>query len=386
MRRRRGRLEMHNVNRIPTVTTVLALACALAACSSMEGFLSGDKIDYRSQAGKTAPLEVPPDLTQLARDSRYQPQGGTVSASALQNAPAAAPAATATVAPQAVGDMRIERAGDERWLVTTLTPEQLWPQLRTFWQERGFNIAVENAQSGVMETEWAENRAKLPQDIIRSTLGKLVDSLYSTGERDKFRTRVERTAGGSEVYISHRGLEEVYVSAQRDQTMWTHRPTDRQLEAEFLSMLMVKLGAKPDDARRLATAAAPPAQPARARVIEGQGAALSVDESFERAWRRVGLALDRGGFTVEDRDRSAGTYFVRYVDPKQSAKEQPGLLSRIFSFGRDDKADAASPNRYRISLKGEGEATRVSVLDARGAPETGEVGQRIVALLVEDLK
>jgi outer membrane protein assembly factor BamC len=375
---------MYNVNRIPTITIVLALACALAACSSTEGLLSGDKIDYRSQANKTAPLEVPPDLTQLARDSRYQPQGGTVSASALQNPapPTAAASAVPTVAPLSVGDLRIERSGDERWLVTPMSPEQLWPQLRAFWTERGFNIVVENAQAGVIETDWAENRAKLPQDILRSTLGRLVDTFYSTGERDKFRMRVERTTTGSEIYISHRGLQEVYVSVQQDQTMWTNRPTDRQLEAEFLSLLMVKLGAKPEEARRVA-AATPPAAPARARLVDGQPAALRVDESFERAWRRVGQALDRSGFTVEDRDRSAGTYFVRYVSSDKTPKEERNFFSRLFS---KEEAATAAAIRYRIALKGEGEVTTVSVLDAQGAPERTEVGQRIVALLVEDLK
>jgi outer membrane protein assembly factor BamC len=372
---------MHTVNRLFSVTTTITLACTLAACSTVEGFLGGDKIDYRSQAGKTAPLEIPPDLTQLARDSRYQPQSGTVSASTLQNAPVGA-AVAPVVAPLSVGDLRVERAGDERWLVTPLSPEQLWPQLRTFWQERGFNLVFENIESGVMETDWAENRAKLPQDAIRNTLGRVLDSLYSTGERDKFRTRVERTAsGGTEVYISHRRLEEVYVSPQRDQTMWATRPADPQLEAEFLSRLMVKLGAKEDDARRTVAAATP--QPARARVL-GTGT-LQVDESFDRAWRRVGLALDRAGFTVEDRDRSGGTYFVRYIDPKEAAKEQPVLFSRLFSFGRD-KADANPANRYRIALKGDGDKTTVSVLSSAGTPEGGEVGQRIAALLVEDLK
>jgi outer membrane protein assembly factor BamC len=388
-RRPSSRLEISNVNRSPFVLAIVALACTAAGCGSVGEFLSGDRIDYRSQSTKTAPLDVPPDLTQLTRDSRYQPQSGTISASTLQGAPApAAAAAVPVVAPQSVGDMRIERSGDERWLVTKLAPEQVWPQLRAFWQERGFNLVVENAQAGVIETDWAENRAKLPQDIIRNTLGRVVDSLYSTGERDKFRSRLERTANGSEIYISHRGLQEVYVSAQRDQTMWTNRPADRQLEAEFLSLLMVKLGAKPDEARNVVAAAATPApQPARARVIDGQPAALRVDESFERAWRRVGLALDRSGFTVEDRDRAAGTYFVRYADPKNiTPQDEPGFLKRLFSFGKDDKPSTSALNRYRIALKGDGDATTVSVLDAQGTPERTEIGQRIVSLLVDDLK
>lgn len=380
-----GRLEMCNVNRFPTVTTTLALACALSACSSVSDFLQGDRLDYRSQAGKTSPLEVPPDLSQLARDSRYQPQVGSVSASSLQGAAPAVGVAAAAVAPQAVGDLRIERAGNERWLVTNLTPDQLWPQLIAFWQERGFTLAMQNAESGVMETDWAENRAKIPQDIIRNTIGKVLDGLYSTGERDRFRTRVERTPAGSEIYISHKRLEEVFVSPQRDQTMWTARPADPQLEAEFLSRLMVKLGAKEEVARRVVATPSTPQQ-ARARLLGAQAAALQVDEPFDRAWRRVGLALDRSGFTVEDRDRAGGLYFVRYIDPKTIQQDDDGFMSKLRGWFGASKDSAGTANRYRISVKAQGDNTTVSVLNSQGAPETGEVGQRIIALLVEDLK
>ncbi len=279
--------------------------------------------------------------------------------------PTAAASAVPTVAPLSVGDLRIERSGDERWLVAPLSPEQLWPQLRTFWKERGFNIVVENAQAGVIETDWAENRAKLPQDVLRNTLGRLVDSMYSTGERDKFRMRVERTATGSEIYISHRGLQEVYVSVQQDQTMWTNRPTDRQLEAEFLSLLMVKLGAKPEEASRV-VAAAPPAAPARARLIDGQPAALRVDESFDRAWRRVGQALDRSGFTVEDRDRSAGTYFVRYVSSDKAPKEERRLLQPPLQQGRRRRH-----RRHPVSHRAEGRRRRHHGVRARRPGRAG---------------
>lgn len=366
--------------------TLAAAALALAGCSSVENFLSGDRVDYRSGASKTQPLEVPPDLTQLSRDSRYQPQSGTVSASTFgQSGPGgAAQGAPAVVAPQAIGDLRVLRDGNERWLVVPMAPEQLWPQLKTFWIERGFTIAVEQPEAGVLETEWAENRAKLPQDGVRRLLGRVLESFYSTGERDKFRVRVERVAGGSEVYIVHRGMEEVYTNARQDQTVWQPRPRDPQLEAEFLSRLMVKLGTKEETARAAVAAAAPPAAPERARIVAGQpGATLQVDESFDRAWRRVGLALDRSGFTVEDRDRAGGLYFVRYVDPKDAGKEEPGFWSRLFG----SKDGPGGPARYRIALKGDGDArTTVTVQNAQGAPENGEAGRRIVALLLDDLK
>jgi outer membrane protein assembly factor BamC len=377
----------------PRLNAFLLLAAALVAgCSTVDGFLGGDKLDYRSQAGKTNPLEVPPDLTQLAREGRYQPQAsGTVSASALQaGTPAPAPTAATAVAPASLSNVSMQRDGQQRWLKLPLAPDVLWPQLRTFWEERGFTVVVDNAQAGVMETDWAENRAKIPSDFIRNTVGRVLDSLYSTGERDKFRTRVERAAdGGSEVYISHRRMEEVFVSPQQDRTMWTARAADPQLEAEFLSRLMVKLGVREETAR--ATVAAAPAAAAgttgipRARLVAG-AAALQVDEGFDRAWRRVGLALDRSGFTVEDRDRAGGLYYVRYADPRRagSSSDEPGFLARLFNFGRSD--DAAAPGRYRVALKSEGERTTVSVQNPQGAPENGEIGQRIIGLLVEDLK
>lgn len=369
----------------PLRLAAMSMALGLAGCSSLGDMLSGDKLDYRSQATKTNTLEVPPDLTQLSKDARYQAPSGAVSATAYQSGAAVtAPAATtAAVAPQTLGEMRIERGGSQRWLVTAMSPEQLWPQVRSFWEERGFKVAFENAEAGVIETDWAENRAKVPSDIIRNTIGRVLDSFYSTGERDKFRTRIERTATGSEVYISHRGLEEVFAGAQNERTVWTNRPNDPSLEAEFISRLMVKLGQKEETAR--ATVAAPVQLAARARVLDGQpGATLQVDEPFDRAWRRVGVALDRSGFTVEDRDRTNGVYFVRYVDPKDAAKEEPGFFSRLFS---GDNADGPSgPNRYRIAVKGDAANTTVAVQTSQGSPEGGEIGQRIVALLVEDLK
>ncbi|HEX6362767.1 MAG TPA: outer membrane protein assembly factor BamC [Albitalea sp.] len=368
---------------------IVLLAASLAACSSVEKALGGDKIDYRTAGtARERSLEVPPDLTQLARDSRFQPTGGTVSAAQYQaqvgTAPAASPSST-TVAPAAIGEIRVERQGDTRWLAVSAPPEQVWPQLQAFWKERGFTLALDQPEAGVMETDWAENRAKLPQDMIRATIGKVLDSLYSTGERDKFRTRVERTAGGSEVYLTHRGMVEVVRGDLKDSTVWQPRPSDPQLEAEMLQRLMIRLGAKEEQAKA-AVPTGTPAQAARARVVEGQpGATLQVDDGFDRAWRRVGLALDRSGFTVEDRDRAQGVYFVRYVDPRQAGQDEPGFLRRLFSFGRSGDS-AGGPTRYRVQVKGDGDRSTVTVQNAQGQPEGGDAGKRIVSLLLEDLR
>ena len=373
--------------------TAFALVCALVlpGCSSLDSLMSGDKIDYRTSSGtKTSGLEVPPDLTQLTRDSRYQPvQGGAVSAAAYQAGTVAASPATAqtaAVAPQAVGEVRIERLGNERWVRTSLSPEQLWPQLQAFWKERGFVIVKDTPTAGVMETDWAENRGKIPMDFIRASVGKVFDSVYSSGELDKFRTRVERVpGGGSEVYITHRGMIEIYQGERKETTVWQPRLADPQLEGELLSRLMLKLGATEEVAKTAAVVPGAPGAPARARIVGTlPSTTLQIDDGFDRAWRRVGVALDRSGFTVEDRDRAQGLYFVRYVDPAFAGKEEPGFISKLFSFGKKDDPGALA--RYRVSVKGEGERSTVSVLNNQGAPESGEAGKRITTLLLEELK
>ena len=353
--------------------------------------LAGDKVDYRSTSTtRTSGLEVPPDLTQLTRESRYQQPSGTISASTYQAAassPTAVAPIVAVVAPQSVGAFRLERLGNERWLSTTLSPEAVFPQVRAFWKDNGFTLSQDRADAGVLETDWAENRAKLPNDIIRNTIGKVFDAAYSTGELDKFTTRVERTATGSDIFITHRGMVEVYVGDRRDVTTWQHRPTDPQLEATFLSRLMVKLGGKEEAAKTMVastTGTAAPSGPARARRVEGAAApTLQVDDGFDRAWRRVGIALDRSGFTVEDRDRGQGLYFVRYVDPATAGREEPGMLSKLFSRKKPEDNVLA---KYRVKVSSEGATSTVAVLDSQGQPEMGEAGKRIVNLLLEDLR
>ena len=354
---------------------LLGLAVTLSACSVLEN----DKIDYKS-ATKGATLEVPPDLTQLSRDTRYTVPGGVVSAAAFEAGQAQQPRGAASAAPKSIGDVRIERDGNQRWLVVDRPADQLWDPVRDFWIENGFVYVLEQPKLGLLETDWAENRAKLPQDIIRSTIGKVFDSLYSTGERDKFRTRLERNAsGGTEIYISHRGMVEVYTNTQKDNTVWQPRPADPELETEFLRRLMVKLGVSEEQSKAAAGAPVPSAPSARMATVDNVPV-VQLDEGFDRAWRRVGVSLDRTGFTVEDRDRSQGVYFVRYVAPTE--KKEQGFFSKLFSRS----PDAVPPLKYRIVVRSEGNRSTVSVLNAAGAPETSANAQRIVRVLADDLK
>lgn len=382
-----------NKNIHPHRLVSLTIAAVLLSACSGSLLPESKKIEYKS-AGKLPSLEVPPDLTQPTRDERYAvpditPRG---SATYSEYAGERRPGETSTspsVLPS-VDKMRIERAGSQRWLVTGGTPEKLWPTIKEFWQELGFIVDLEMPEAGVMETDWAENRAKLPQDIIRATIGKVFDSLYSTAERDKFRTRLEAggEAGTTEIYISHRGMYEVYTNEGKSETRWQPRPAEPELEAEMLRRLMVRLGAEESRAQAM-IAAGPKEERARlTRAADGAGA-LTLFESFDRAWRRVGLSLDRVGFTVEDRDRSQGLYFVRYVDPEvdNRKKEDTGWLAKLNPtnlFKSKPEVDAKA--QYRIHVVGEGEGSKVRILTREGGVDNSETARRILGLLHEDLK
>jgi outer membrane protein assembly factor BamC len=375
--------------------TTAAAAAVLSGCS----WMSESSVDYKS-AGKLPPLEVPPDLTSPQRDNRYSIPDPARSSATLsgyeaerrdpaRGARASAAASGGPMLLPEVERMKIERAGTQRWLVVQDTPpEKLWPLIKDFWRENGFLVAIETPEAGVMETDWAESRARVSAGTVRDFLSRSLDFLYSTSERDKFRTRLDRTpdGNGTEIYISHRGMEEIYTTRDPKgetpgNTAWQPRPPNPELEAEFLRRLMVRLGAPGERVKQLAT---PGQEPLRAEIVKSNDGTerLQVYEPFDRAWRRVGLALDRVGFTVEDRDRQKGLYFVRYADPEaeMTAKDR-GFLSRL--FGSDSKVKA---EQYRVQVSQDTSGSLVDVLNKDGAAEHSKTAQRILALLHEQLK
>lgn len=362
----------------------------LSACGTLERINEGSKIDYKStaQVSRRSTLDVPPDLATPRSDDRFAlpqgPRGNSLSQFERERQAAVGQRTEGQGVLPAVPGVRVERSGNQRWLVVDQAPAQLWPVVKDFWEKTGFTLATLSPETGIMETEWAENRAKLPDDIVRRTIGRVLPNIYSTSERDRFRTRLEPAAGGgTEIYVSHRGMTEVYTNERKESTVWQPRPVDPELEAEFMRRLMVRIGGDRTDAAQVA-ALAPAQAPQRAALANDL---LSVREPFDRAWRRVGVALDRVGFTVEDRDRSKGLYFVRFVDTEPETGKKPGVLSRLFGGGADKAANA---QRYQLNLQAAGEATELRVLSAEGTPLQADadrrVSARILTLLHEQLR
>jgi len=372
---------------------VVLLAITLGACGSLEKIKEGKEVDYK-KSRTASPLEIPPDLTSSTIDDSMKVPDISISGSATYSdytRERTGPQATVgkeTVLPGVAG-IQVQRDGDKRWLVVAGEPTDVWPRIREFWLQNGFLIRREDPRTGILETDWAENRADIPQGPIRSVLSKAFDGLYSAATRDKFRVRLETGAepGTTEVYLTHRGAEEVIQgdASGEGSTLWRPRPADPELEAEMLRRMMVFMGVEEQKAKTMLALKGERTQRAWLTRTDDGGASLRLSEEFSRAWRRTGIALDRVGFTVEDRNRSKGIYYVRYVDPEKDNKSKKGLLSKL-AFWSDDDEEGAKAAQYLINLVGEGEQTNVVVLNAEGQRDRSRTAAQILTLLHEQLK
>lgn len=350
---------------------------SLAGCGSMG--LGSKRIDYRSGAAQVPTLEVPPDLTTPSTDDGFKVPGGeganVATYSDYSKGGAAAPAARSAVLPEVKG-VHLERNGAQRWLVVGDKADAVWPVVKAFFQENGLTIASEDQAAGVMETDWAENRAKIPQDAVRSVLGKVFDGLYSSGQRDQYRARLERAKDGqsTEVYITHRGMEEV-LSSDGSTSKWQARSADPEMEAIMLQKLMVRFGGSETEAAVAASSSATVSGAVAVPVVVGgDGKAsmvevfdgskvLVVNDAFDKAWRRVGLALEQAGMPVEDKDRAKGIYFLR------SAEVEHNWTDDLMFW-----KDAPSERRYRVIVKDGGSSCDVRITDQDGGNDDAAAG------------
>lgn len=373
---------------------VLALAGLIFLLSGCSGWFDNTmpdpkKVDYKvSRTGVS--LEVPPDLTKPNRDDSMAVPDITPSGSATFSAYTGERNSEGSVESSVLPDqekVRYEREGGFSWLVLEGEPEQVWPKIREFWIKNDFLLNRDDPALGILETNWVENRADIPLGVIRKFLRKTLDSIYSSATRDKFRVRLERgkTPGTTELYLSHRGVEEVLQGddVESSGTIWQPRDSDPELEIEMLKRLMVFVGVEEQKATRLLASKGTPELRTRMTRDSDQQISLEMRETFSRAWRRVGLALDRVGFGVEDRNRSEGLYFVRYNDPEKENNKK-GFLSKLAFWSSED--DEKLEDEYQIYVKSEGENTRVMVMGKGGERDNTDTAQRILTLLHEQLK
>lgn len=327
------------------ITVATFAVMVLVSCSSTPNkdipasgkeIVESKSFDYKAPPAKVRALEVPPDLTSYAGDDRYGIPGEGESGTRYSEFSKGGNRWANSVLPP-VRTARLERKDNRRWLVVDDKAENIWPLVKAFWVDNGLSIKIENPQAGVIETDWAENRAKIPMDGIRKFLAGTLDGLYSSGEQDQYHTRLERSKDGksTEIYISHYGMQEV---AEKDETgfRWITRPSDPELEATMLQLLMSKLGGGSgvlDNSKKsLASSANESAAAPKLNKLADGSQSILLGDPFDKSWRKVGLALEQAGIVLADKDRSKGIYFL--------------------SAGKDDakKAGADKISRIQVSV------------------------------------
>jgi len=380
---------------------VLATAMLLAACSSPDP----QAIDYKSDStkakvSKTPSLAAPPDLLSDPAGATDAPAGGEASLAGYQTS-SGTPVMSATQVLPASQGMHIVRDGDQRWLVVaaTMPADQVWNQIRAFWQSQGYFLVEDSRQRGVMQTDWLETHTKVDQGIIRNTLTFATKNNNVTGERNRFRTRVEAgPQGQTYVFISQQGLHQVLSGSNNDSSQWETTPNDPGIEADFLVRLERSLAQGPQrsvitqEAEAAEAAKKPVAMPSHseprgpAPVVLPAGATptqdgLVLQEDYNHAWARVGAGLDRAHFTVDSRDPARGLYTVRYVDPNDLGTDAQGFWNQLF-HGKNEKV----AKQYQINVRALTESqTRVVMVNAEGEPDGSPLAQRIMRLLVSEM-
>lgn len=371
------------MNVLRTGVSLVALL-SLVACSSLQ---SDKLVDYRAGTAQAPRLELPPDLTAPEVDELYKvPQGEGSATYSEYSKSGIAPGAGGNKVLPAVPGVHLERDGARRWLVVNEQPDKVWLVVKTFWQEQGLTIGSEQQAAGVMETNWAENRAKKSKSSMLNALGTLFDTITLTGEKDQYVTRLERGKNGktTEVYITHRGIQEAGTD-EHDKPLWRPRANDPELEAIMLQMLMVQFGVSEAHAKselaaggevKLAAPAASVSEPvgsATLREIDGGNVIIAVADRFDRSWRRAGLAIEGAGLAIEDKDREKGIYYL------QPLKIQRGWLDKLKFWKQSDKPDMG----YRVYVKENGESCDVTVLDPHG--ENSKVTKQITEELFKNI-
>lgn len=375
-------------------TLVLTLlAASLAACAHKKQSLP--KLDYQSQNKKIVRLDVPPDLSNPSQGDRYQLPAaslanGAVRASDLNKKPAGTQVINNNqqVLTQ-VSNIHMHRDGTMRWLsIGNKQAGEIWPLLKAFWQEQGFTIEREEPAIGLMQTSWAENRAKLPNDAIRGLFEKVgLGGIYSSGERDMFTIRLERNAqGGTDVFFSQKGMKEVYTSKDNDSTAWQPRPNEPELEAAFLARFMQYLGADEQQVKTEITAQKQQDQSVLAKQVGNQ---IILAGTQDRNWRRISLALDRIGLNVLGENTGKHAFLVE-IAPAEGAtasSKKTGMFSRL--FGRHKDSDTLPKQQPRFVVLAEPlspEGTKITLMNQDGSPYNSKDAQVWLQQLTQQLR
>jgi outer membrane protein assembly factor BamC len=340
----------------------LLIALVLAGCSS-----GGRDADVRT----SDPLIVPPDLSS-ERIGEVPALGRQRSATFSEFARGEGRDGAA-VLPEPPG-MQVQRSGQTRWLRIDARPEEVWVWLNDFAEEFNIPVIRSSESLGVIESDWMPRPLGLSGGVF---MPLELEADAPVLEQYTFRLDSGDRADRTLVFVAHR-------RAMSDNGDWTPRDGDRGREAEALRTFMVHLGINEVMAAR--DIAAAQEEDAFSRIMRDSDDRLTlvIAESFLQGWRRVGLAIDRAGFTVEDRDRSERLYLVRYDPSAEADRSGRSFFSRL-AFWRTREAQL-EPGNYAIRLGSDGGSTTVWITDEDGDAVDEGLSEQLLVLIQEQLR
>jgi outer membrane protein assembly factor BamC len=337
---------------------LLVCASSIFACSvlpSLDEVLPDKRKTYRKSRDLPT-LEVPPDLTvtegEFAAAIPSDEESNTLSEFQKQRAAGTRKSIGGAV----LGGGQSE---GEQWLALQGTSVDIWPRLHEFWQEKGYELDLDDSELGVLETAWKEDE----------------------GDKHKFKIFAEPGESGDTI---------IFLSSERQELSegtWLEAAPDVALEKKIIRKLSLHFyGTEFEGTTSVAenssssSSSIPsktkPIRP-KAEVLDaGDGKSyLAVPQEFTRVWRDTELVMQRAGYLVQDSDQEKGIYNFLYYKPK--GEEKKGLLSKLKFWGDDE--DEGTP--YQLSLTGVGNKTEVIVMNEKEEWATGEDAGVILSTL-----
>jgi len=352
----------------------------VSACSVVDNFMdTKNRINYKNNHSVKA-LEFPPDLTAPEFDMAFAlPADGVVNASTLKSASGGytIDGRRISVLPEST-NMKIGGQGKVRWLDVAAPAESLWPRIRDFWRSVGISVKRDEPKIGIMETEWAENRAGLPMDWFRKSLGKMFQKAYDAGTRDRYRVRIEKpSTATTRIFLTHKGAEKVMTNTVSG---WELRPSNHELEAEMLNRLQAFLQGDVGAAKGTVSTDLNQTSSLVNLVVQEGRPILQINDNYKRAWVLTGIMLDRMGLVAEKRNQAAGIIDVKYQgDDEDTAKR--GFFSRIFG-GR--KTLLVKGQAYQVHIQDAGKLSVVRIMDEEGKPLNPKLATAVLTRLKKE--
>jgi len=323
--------------------------------------------DYSSQgvAPKKDNLVVPPGLTTPEMNKNYQ----------MVNQPDA----NARYQLSKIKGMRIDQGGSQRWLVIeSRTVDSMWPAMLSFLSQLGLSVRYQNENIGVIQTDWATRNSNVGQTDIRAFFQWVGwGEMYSMPTQYMFRVTMWQSGNDVQIFVTSIQMSEVYPgcgkvvnssieTSDRQVTRWMPLPPNPQLDLEFLMQFMAFSGLNTQQIKSVKAQL----QVESAALFESATAIAGrvvINDSFDRAWWRVAVALDRVGLGIADRNRATGEYFVYEMQSQINAPRE-GFFSKLFgaSNGKSLKIPDA---QYTIKLVTNGDKTTLTMNAINGQTE-----------------